>query len=481
MDTTSPTAARRGVAPEFDASLAWINCAPLTLASRRGHPALLLFWNAGSSHCHNALQTVASIANRFRGDATVIAVHVPKFEFERDGAVAWDTLRLKGVALPLANDVDWACWQHYGISAWPTVVLIDAEGALADRFVGDREIEQALPALEALVDANFAHAPGHCEPPRLENPGTRGALYAPGGLLATPSRLYVADSGNHRILECTHDGRIVRRIGNGNRDSVDGLADVAGFNGPRGMALLQDRLYVADTGNHAIRRINTRTGEVDTLVGSGRSGDPVAGTLKIPKDSPLDRPWGLAAAESTLFITNAAGHQVWALELGTRVLRRVAGSGLFGLEDGDSAETRFAQPSAIAIVGEHACVLDAASSALRQIKLSDGSVRTLFGRGLFEFGLKDGGARQALMQYPTALAPTVGAPGLWIADTGNGVLRKWVARNQALSTVELTTALHRPTALASFQNWLWIADAGNHLIWRLDVESGEMQRLPVGE
>lgn len=481
MDSMIVAGTPAGIAPEFDPSVAWVNTAPTTLASLRGHPLLLLFWNAGSAHCQNALGTVQALAQRFRGDARVLAVHVPKFESERDGAAAAAALQLEGATLPLANDTDWAAWQHYGLSAWPAVVLVDADGRLAGRFVGDCAIESALPAFEALVDANFERAPGIAEPLRLEAAAPRGALCAPSGLVATPSRLYVADTGHHRILECTHDGRVLRRIGHGNRDSVDGLADVAGFNAPRGLLVLQDRLYVADTGNHAIRRVNTRTGEVETLVGTGRPGDPVAGVVKLPADSPLDRPWGLAVSESTLLVTLASGHQVWALELGSRTLRRVSGSGAFGASDGDADTATYAQPTGIAVVGEHALVVDAAASALRQLRLSDGSVRTLFGCGIHESGLRDGGLRHALMQYPTAVAPMAGSAGAWIADTGNGVVRKWVARNQALSTLELPPALYRPTALASFQNWLWIADAGNHGVWRLDVDSGEMQRLPVGE
>mgnify|MGYP002783869442 FL=1 len=481
MASTIAAGAAAGIAPEFDERVAWINAAPATLASLRGHPLLLLFWNAGSAQCHNALVAAQALAQRFRGDARIVAVHVPKFDFERDGAAAWDALQAEGVTLPLANDADWSAWQHYGLSAWPTAVLVDADGRLAGRFVGDRGIEAALPALESLVDANFQRAPGIADGFRLDSAPTRAALASPGGLAATASRLYVADTGHHRILECTHDGRVVRRIGHGNRDLVDGLADVAGFNGPRGMAVLQDRLYVADTGNHAVRRINTRTGEVDTLVGSGRAGDPVAGALRLPGDSPLDRPWGVAVVDNTLLVTLASAQQLWAFELGVRALRHVSGAGGFGDADGEAASATFAQPSGLAVLGENAYVVDAAASALRQIRLADGAVRTLFGRGVYEFGLKDGGLRHALMQYPTALAPTAGAPGLWIADTGNGALRKWVVRNQALSTVDLPVALQRPSALASFQNWLWIADAGSHSVWRLDVDSGEMQRLPVGE
>ncbi len=481
MASTAPSGLALSIAPELDPSMTWINAAPMTLAGLRGHPVVLLFWNAGSAHCHNALQTVGALASRFRESAAFVAVHVPKFDHERDGAIAWDVLQGEGAALPLVNDVECAAWQQYALSAWPTAVLVDAQGFIRERLVGDRAIEGLQPALEAEIDANFLRSPGHVDTPRLDTSGARSALLAPAGLVASASRLYIADTGNHRILECTHDGRILRRIGTGNRDFVDGLADVAGFNAPRGLALLQDRLYVADTGNHAIRRINIRTGEVDTLVGNGRSGDPVAGVLRFSKDASLDRPWGLAVAENTLLVTLAASHQLWAIELGTVTLRHVSGSGRFGEDEGSASEATFAQPTGLAVLGDRAYVLDAAASGLREVKLIDGSVRNLFGRGLLEFGLKDGGSRQALMQYPTALALLPNGQGLWIADTGNGALRRWVSRNQALTTVPLPSALHRPGALAAWQGQLWIADAGNHLVWRFDGDTGELHRLPVGE
>jgi thiol-disulfide isomerase/thioredoxin len=477
----STSAPRPVIAPELDASLAWLNTPPLRLAALRGHPLLLVFWNAGSSHCLNLLQSLVPLHSRFREGLRIVAVHVPKFDYERDGAVALPALRQQGLAVPLANDGDWVAWQHYEVGAWPTAILLDAEGVIRGRFVGDREIEALQEAVEAQVDANFLRSPGVVEALRLDMPEGRSALNAPAGLVASPSRLYVADTGNHRILECTHEGRLLRRIGTGNRDFVDGLADVAGFHSPTSMVLLQDRLYVADSGNHAIRRINVRTGEVDTLVGNGRCGDPTPGPVRQPQDSALDRPQGLALAENALLIGMASGHQLWAFELGRNELRLVSGQGSLGEEEGAASEARFAQPVAVLAHGDSAYVLDATSSALRQVRLADGAVRNLFGRGLFEFGHKDGGSRTALMQHPTALAPAAGGLGLWIADTGNAALRRFLFRTQALSTMTLPADLHRPAALAAWENQLWIADAGNHLVWRLDVESGEMHRLPVGE
>jgi len=238
---------------------------------------------------------------------------------------------------------------------------------------------------------------------------------------------------------------------------------------------------VADAGNHALRRVDVRSGEVDTLVGQGRPGDPVAGHLALPGDSPLDRPWALAAQDSTLYFGNAAGQQCWAFELGRCVLRHLAGSGLVGHRDGPALQAEFAQPAAMLVQGDSLWVLDAGASALRQIALVDGSVRTVIGKGLFEFGHKDGGARQALWQNPTGLALTADGQGLWIADTGNGVLRRYAFRQHSVSTPAIGPGLRRPGALAAWQQWLWVADVGSRALWRLDTGSGELQRLPLDD
>ena len=464
------------IAPEFDASLDWLTPSPVRLSSLRGHPVVLLFWNAGSATSHNALQGVAALQQRHRGQVAVIGIHVPKFDAERDGGLVRDVLAAQGVSIACAHDADWITWQHYEVSAWPTAILVDPEGQVFQRFVGDRALDGLAAALEPMFDAGFDRGGALVDLPRsvLDAPGLQI-----GGMVASANRLYVADTARHRLLECTHDGRVLRRIGTGNRDFADGLADTAGFAEPRGLALLQDRLYVADTGNHAIRRVDVRTGEVDTLVGHGKGGDPVPGVLALPGDSPLDRPWALAAQDSSLYIGLAAGHQWWVFELGRRALRHLSGSGVLGIDDGPADVAEFAQPAAIALAGGQAYVLDAASSALRQLDVATGAVRTLLGRGVFEFGHKDGGARQALMQAPTGVAVTASGDGLWIADAGNGLVRRYGLRAQSLATPAMPAGLKRPGALAVWQHSLWIADAGNRALWRFDTEVGQLHRLTL--
>src|SRR5690606_26051865 len=115
-------------------------------------------------------------------------------------------------------------------------------------------------------------------------------LLFPGGLAATEDRLYVADSGHHRILECNHAGRVLRQFGMGTADFIDGDLEQSAFRRPHGLALVRDVLYVADTGNHALRRIMLRSGRVDTICGNGRAGEPVEGIVSSARDIALNQP-----------------------------------------------------------------------------------------------------------------------------------------------------------------------------------------------
>ena len=258
--------------PELPAGIAWLNAQPASLHELHGRPLVLAFVNAASAWCAQRLAELAQWQLRNPGRVQVLVVQVPRFDSERTPQRSLKLLRRLGVSAPVLLDADWAAWQRYRIEAWPTLLMVDAQGCERERFVGqDGDVERAL---AGLVDGlprpleEDLRASETLPEPRLE-------LRFPVGLAANAERLYIADSGHHRILECNHHGRILRRFGMGTADFIDGPADQAGFNRPQGLALEREQLYVADTGNHALRRIQLRTGQVDTLCGSGRPGDPV--------------------------------------------------------------------------------------------------------------------------------------------------------------------------------------------------------------
>src|SRR6185503_19452042 len=94
----------------------------------------------------------------------------------------------------------------------------------------------------------------------------------PGKVLADEksNRLFIADSSHNRIVITSLDGTLVETIGTGQAGAVDGPASAASFFRPQGMALDGDFLYVADTENHLIRRVDLKSHSVETIAGTGR-------------------------------------------------------------------------------------------------------------------------------------------------------------------------------------------------------------------
>ena len=97
---------------------------------------------------------------------------------------------------------------------------------------------------------------------------------------------------------------------------------------------MRDTLYVADCGNHAVRRINLRTGDIDTLCGNGRRGAPDGRVRsRAPQDVMLDSPRAVAAVNDQLHIALTGDNQVWSYDLGkahahaARGLRRAGRAG----------------------------------------------------------------------------------------------------------------------------------------------------------
>src|SRR5690606_36213190 len=142
---------------------------------------------------------------------------------------------------PVANDPDWSAWQQFGIQAWPSVAVIDAEGRVAGIVAGEGHRGQIESLVGSLLDDAANRDIRFYEPMQpVSRPEPRTPLRFPTKLLATESALFVADAGHNRILECTHDGRVIRQIGTGTMGYLDGKFGDAAFNEPQGMALIKD-------------------------------------------------------------------------------------------------------------------------------------------------------------------------------------------------------------------------------------------------
>jgi hypothetical protein len=471
----------REALPEMPEALHWVNRrAPVRLSELRGRVVVLLFWNATSTSSMNLLQELRLLEKKYPGAFALVAVHTPRYASQQpDPVVLKASLRCR-VRAPVANDSDWQAWRMYSISAWPTTLLIDAQGSLAARFVGEgrsAEIEEGITLLqEGLPPAHLRPELDLLDGGRIES---AESLAFPAHALATPTRLFVSDSGHHRVLECSHAGRVLRQFGSGTPGNWDGQLAACGFQSPQGLAIDQDILYVADTGNHCVRRINLESGEVDTVLGAGHPAygdvDAQSGGLRVAVNAPR----AVAVDGNVLFVAATGQNQILRVDLLAERVTTLAGDGRSDVRDGIGAQAALAQPSALALLPGQMLVADAGGNAIRRLRLADLALTTLAGSSAWEPGNLDGSGRKARFAFPAGLAAA--GDRVYAADTCNDRLCVLDPYSGEVTTLRLDSPLHAPQGLSYAAGALWVAARDEHAILRIDPEQGTCERVPVDE
>lgn len=414
-------------APDFRPELEWINTGgrQLTLADFRGRILLLDFWTYGCINCQHMIPELAELERRFPDVLTVAGVHSGKFVNERIStniARACDRL---GVHHPVLNDRQFRTWREYAVNAWPTLAVVSPDGYVLGMQPGEVTAEQLTPVIERFAEAlraggKLTGAPAvPFEPPAI-GPAPGVLRFLAKVHAADGGRLFVADTGHHRVLEVElagdgAGGRIVRVFGSGRAGWMDGDAASAAFRAPHGLAPGEGVLYVADTLNHLVRAVDLASGRVATIAGVGdqaRRRWPGGPAL----ETPLNSPWDLLWKDGWLYVAMAGPHQLWRIDVGTGMAEVFAGSGAEELHDAELAMAALAQPSALATDGARLYFADAESSAVRYA-VPGADVRTLVGSGLFDFGDRDGVGEDARLEHAQGIAWWAAEKKVLVADT----------------------------------------------------------------
>jgi len=211
---------------------------------------------------------LAAVERELAGEAlVVVGVHSPKFASERNPDLVAEAVRRHGITHPVVVDAGQRLRDAYAVRAWPTLMIIGADGLIVGPASGEPDREPLLLALRGVLDQQRAILDPKPLPLKPEA-GPLGTLAFPGGIAAGADEIYVTDTGNHQVVACTPDGRERRRFGSGALGLVDG-SDQARLHHPHGLAVHGPTLYAADTGNHAVRAVDRNTGEVSTVAGDG--------------------------------------------------------------------------------------------------------------------------------------------------------------------------------------------------------------------
>ncbi len=470
-------------APEFPAELIWPNLrGPLSLEQLRGRVVVLYFWTFSSQHCLNVLPELRALEAKYHDGMTIIGVHNPKFEHERSSPNILKAVNRLYFRRPVVSDPDYLLWQLYDIKAWPSMAVIDPEGTLVGVFAGEgRQSELDVLIGQLLDEAAAKDLRVYNEIPSIAMAEPRVPLRFPSKIIASDTFLYLADTSHNRILEVSFEGRINRQFGSGTPAFLDGNSADASFNEPRGLAIIKEMLYVADTGNHSIRRIRLMSGEVDTVAGNGERGYLEQEEYAEPTKVALNAPMDIAATNESLYIAMAGQHQIWQMDLSRYRLSLLAGNGFMGNADGTFKVATFAEPNALACSGHMLFCADSESSSVRGLNLNDKIVQTLIGAGLYEFGDIDGPPRVARFQHPSAVCVDTKTQLIWVADTFNGKLKAVSLRGAGAKTLALPYKFHEPSGVAVGGGAIWVASTNAHEVVRIDAKTGQAKHMPIGE
>ena len=322
----------------------------------------------------------------------------------------------------------------------PFGVEIGSDGALYVTEVGNHRIlrvDRKTKQLTTIAGTGKAGYSGN------RHEATAAALREPYELrFAKNGDIYFVEMKNHivrKIEALTNTISLVAGIGTAGFGGDGGAATAAVLNNPHSIAL-DDRgyLYIADIGNHRIRRVNLVTGIIDTIAGTGEKKLPTNGSLA--RGTAILGPRALCHDKGVLWIALREGHSVWSLNLNSGRLLHVAGTGTKGFtgDNGAPRQATFNGPKGIAVGPQgRLFVVDTENQAIRMIDLKQNVISTVCGYGPQGRGSGGDGADATKAQMGRPHGICVDAKGVvYVGDTMNHRVRFFTPPMSLKNTVQ---------------------------------------------
>lgn len=363
----------------------------------------------------HVLPELHSLQDRFPPESglVIIGVHSPKFENERANSNIISAVQRYGVTHPIVNDFGSTLWKSLSIRCWPTLIVLSPTGLplLLLMGEGNGKFLEKFTSVALSFYGRQGKLGNYNLPLQLStNPNPASKLRFPAKITRSPTgRFAISDSGNNRVLVVSSLGLVEHIIGGHKAGLIDGTFSEARFKHPQGLTFLDENtLIVADTENHAIRKISLIEGMVVTLAGTGVQGcDRIGGNAGLVQ--PISSPWDVAifrtrdmdmsfhldernVLEKTIVLISMAGtHQIWGYfpegiiwwkfrKFDPLCCVSLIGNGLEENRNNSYPQNAaFAQPSGLAMSNDFLFVADSESSSIRKVSLVDGKVMPVVG------------------------------------------------------------------------------------------------------
>jgi len=386
------------------------------------------------------------------------------------------------------------------ISSTITQIVLAADPAIAWLPVGDTTISSPVGYISTVAGNRYPDYWGD------GGPAIDAQLYSPLDVATdTAGNFYIADTNNSRIRKVMPSTGVITTIaGNGTYgDSGDGAAATsAALYQPYGVALdIVGNIYVADTYNNRVRKVDITTGIITTIAGNGIAGYAGGGAAAI--NAELNFPTHVAVDRSgNIYIADANSSRIRKVSAADGTITTIAGTGAIGFsgDGGPAISAALSGPQGLALdTVDNLYIADRGNNRIRMVDAATGVITTVAGNGLYGY-FGDGD-----LATDTGLSASFGvtvdpAGNIYIADTDTSRIRRVDASTGIITTVTgdstsmsspfyytgdggyaINASLHYPTAVAfDAQNNLYIADNGLNCIRKIDYSSKAVASIPYG-
>ena len=306
----------------------------------------------------------------------------------------------------------------------------------------------------------------------------------------TFSNVYVAEYGAHKIRRVNISTNFVSSIAGsyGTTGSNDGTGASARFNQPRGLATDGTDIVVSDYGNSVIRKTVIASGVTTTLAGIANAWGYANSTASQTR---LYSPRGMAMVNNLLYVLDSGSCTLREFDPSTGQMTSFAGLAYTcSVSDGTRANARFQSPAGITTDGTNLYVSDYAGQTIRKVTIATGDVTTIAGNpGLA--GSTDGIGGAARFSNPRGLAYNAGF--LYVADYSNHIIRRidlatntvtifagTAGANTTTNGVGTAARFNGPYDLVSDGTYLYVVEYNGSVVRRIDIATATVTTLTVG-
>ena len=274
MDTKYPKL------PEFKSEYHWLNVEKsLTMERLGGLVTLFDFFTYCCINCMHILPDLEALEKKYDGGKlAVIGIHSAKFDNEKEGDHLEDAVTRYGIHdnnhnddgndndrygihHPVCNDTEALMWRTLGVTCWPTQLLVGPHGRPLWVSMGEGQAKVVEEMVSVMMEyyEDKGMLTGEQVVTKVSARVSGSFLSYPGKLTVSEDMIVISDTGNNRLVITDREGRVQDTVGCGQPGDSDGDFASARFRHPQGVVRVARRLYVCDTDNNRVRRVDLDT------------------------------------------------------------------------------------------------------------------------------------------------------------------------------------------------------------------------------